>query len=74
MSFVKNHISNADLLKDKEILYHLEESTYHMEQWLKALQEADIHYKKKQEHDRAYSALIDIAFREAFKEEVRHVC
>lgn len=57
MSFVKDTTFDADLEKGKEILYHLQESNYHLVSWLKCLEEAELHYKKKRFHDRAVEEL-----------------
>lgn len=52
MSLVKDNIKFSDLETHQEINYHLEQSRYHLDQWVKSIDEVKYHWKKLIEHER----------------------
>lgn len=48
MSYVKDNTISREL--EEDFFYHVSESDYHLEQYLKATQEAENHLSKYREH------------------------
>jgi hypothetical protein len=55
MSIVENNTDLSDY--DQELIYHREESSYHLDQHVKSMIEAESHWKKHEEHEEIYKKL-----------------
>lgn len=60
MSIAKNFILVHEL--EEEFKYHREEANYHLEQYLKALDEMEGHYRQFKEH---------AAYRDEFSQKIK---